>query len=168
MARTGIGVTLRAMTSADVEAVAALELASFPQPWSAELFADEIARPNRRYVVALEADGTVVGYGGVMLVEEDGHVTTIAVDELARGRGVGGRLLLWLVEEALAAGARHLTLEVRHSNLAARSLYERFGFAPIGLRKNYYQDEDALIMWAIDIDQPEYRRRLDELRRSIG
>ncbi len=76
--------------------------------------------------------------------------------------------MLELADAALAANAAHLTLEVRVSNLAARRLYERFGFEPVGVRKNYYRTEDALVMWATDIDTPEYRDRLDAIREELG
>ena len=67
--------------------------------------------------------------------------------------------MLALVDAATAAGARHLTLEVRVSNEGARRLYQRFGFAPVGVRKDYYRDEDALVMWATDIDNRRIRRQ---------
>ena len=69
-------------------------------------------------------------------------------------------IMLVLVATALARGARHLTLEVRVSNVAAQALYRRFGFAPVGLRKNYYRNEDAMVMWATDIDRDDYQERL--------
>ena len=68
-----------------------------------------------------------------------------------------------LVAAALARGARHLTLEVRVSNKAAQALYRRFGFAPVGLRKNYYRNEDAMVMWATDIDQAGYQARMESI-----
>jgi ribosomal-protein-alanine N-acetyltransferase len=159
-------VTLREMNHRDVAAVATLERVVYPQPWSARTFYDELALANRRYIVA-EDDGAVVGYAGLLLVEEDAHITTLAVDPAARRLRVGTRLMIELVDRALSAGARHLTLEVRVSNSAARSLYERFGFAPVGVRKNYYRDEDALVMWATDIDDDEYAGRVATIRAEL-
>jgi len=72
------------------------------------------------------------------------------------------------VDEAVANDARHLTLEVRVSNTSAQGLYERFGFDPVGRRKNYYVDEDALVMWATDIDTADYADRLSQIRASLG
>jgi len=107
----------------------------------------------------------MVAYGGIMLVDEDAHVMTIAVDPARRREGFGTRVMLALCDAALDRGAQHLTLEVRESNLAAAGLYERFGFIAVGRRPRYYQDdEDAIIMWAVDADGPAYRRRLDLLR----
>ncbi len=160
-------VALREMTVRDIAAVATLERVVYPQPWSARTFYDELAQANRRYIVA-EQDGVMVGYAGLLLVEGDAHITTLAVDPTARRYRVGTRLMVELVDRALASGAKHLTLEVRVSNSAARRLYERFGFAPVGLRKNYYRDEDALVMWATDIDDDEYAARVDAIRLDLG
>jgi ribosomal-protein-alanine N-acetyltransferase len=76
--------------------------------------------------------------------------------------------MLRLVSAALEAGARSLTLEVRVSNAAAQALYRRFGMAPVGVRKAYYVDEDALIMWAHEIDSDEYAQRLDAIAAELG
>lgn len=75
--------------------------------------------------------------------------------------------MLQLVDAVLEMGAKHLTLEVRMSNQAAQRLYAKFGLAPVGVRKEYYGDEDALVMWAIDIDGTDYLVRLERLRRDL-
>lgn len=160
--------TLRRMAPDDVAAVAALERAVFPDPWSEDSFAAEVAGSDRVYVVAEDAEGAIAGYAGLMVVLEDAHITTMAVAAHARGGGLGTRLMLQLAEEALGAGASHLTLEVRRSNAAARRLYARFGFEEVGLRKHYYRDEDAIVMWAVDIDGTAYRERLDCIVRELG
>ncbi len=157
---------IRPMRTADVPVVAVLEREIYPQPWSARVFYDELSRDNRRYFV-VETEEGVVGYGGLMLVDEDAHITNLAVAPGARKRRTGTRLLVALVETALDAAVRHLTLEVRVSNTAARDLYQRFGFAPVGLRKHYYADEDALVMWAIDVDEPDYRERLRRIKEDL-
>ena len=158
---------IRDMRRSDIPAVAALESEIYPQPWSPRVFFDELATESRAYVVALDVHDTIVGYGGLLLVEEDAHITTIAVAPEVRGRHIGTHLMAALVERALAEGARHLTLEVRITNAAAQGLYQRFGFDPVGRRKNYYKDEDALVMWATDIDTEEYRQRLETIRRNL-
>lgn len=157
---------LRPMGPTDLPAVVALEKAVFSDPWSENAFSDELAAAGRHYVVA-EADGRIVGYGGLMVVEDDAHVVTLAVEEAARGRSLGTRLMLRLADEALAAGAAHLTLEVRVSNHPAQSLYRRFGFEAVGRRRHYYRDEDALIMWALDIDAEAFQRRLAQIREGL-
>lgn len=166
-ASTTAGGTIRPMTRQDIPIVATLEREVYPQPWSARVFFDELSQSNRVYLVAENRRGIIVGYGGLLLVEDDAHITTLAVLPEEQRSRIGTRLMLTLVEEALQSGVRHVTLEVRMSNAAARRLYERFGFAPVGMRKDYYRDEDALVMWAIDVDADEYTSRLDAIRRSL-
>jgi ribosomal-protein-alanine N-acetyltransferase len=154
------------MKKRDIPRVTQLEQSIYPQPWSPAVFTEELSLLNRHYLVVEDA-GNVVGYGGLLLVAEDAHVTTIAVEPAARRRRIGTRLMLSLVDAALVAGARHLTLEVRISNEGARRLYQRFGFAPVGVRKDYYRDEDALVMWATDIDTEDYTARVEAIRTSL-
>lgn len=158
--------SLRRMTTADVAAVAEIERQSFAEPWHPSVFFEELAAVGRIYLVS-EAGGHVIGYGGVMVLDEEAHVMTLAVAPQHRRRGDGTRLLLALVESALEAGAVSLTLEVRASNEAALGLYRRFGFEPVGVRSSYYRDEDAVIMWVTEADTAEYRVRLDRLREGI-
>lgn len=159
-------VQIRKMVIADIPVVVELERAVYPQPWSMRVFVDELGLDSRTYVVA-EADDSIVAYAGLLIVEDDAHITTVAVDPQARQKRIGTHLMINLVDRALAIGAKHLTLEVRVSNSAARRLYERFGFAPVGVRKNYYRDEDALVMWAIDIDTQDYATRIADIRESL-
>jgi ribosomal-protein-alanine N-acetyltransferase len=114
-----------------------------------------------------EARAEVVGYSGLMLVLPEAHITSVTVDPQRRGSRIGTRLMLRMCQEALAAGANSLTLEVRVSNRNAQALYERFGMAPVGVRKRYYKDEDALVMWVHDIDGAEYRQRLEAIAGSL-
>jgi ribosomal-protein-alanine N-acetyltransferase len=104
-----------------------------------------------------------------MMTLSDGHVTTIAVDPAWHRNKVGMRLLIALAREAILRGASALTLEVRLSNHGAQAMYRRFGFAPVGVRNGYYVDtnEDALVMWAYDVDQPEYEELLDALEGQL-
>jgi ribosomal-protein-alanine N-acetyltransferase len=153
--------SIRRLTLDDLEAVVAMEAANQPAPWSDGVFRDELAAENRVYLAADE-DG-VVGFGGVMLVGDEAHVTNLLVDREWRRRGIGLELMRALIDGAVAEGARHITLEVRSENDAARRLYARLGLAPVGMRKGYYGDDDALILWAHDIDGAEYRARLDGL-----
>lgn len=141
----------------------------YPRPWSHSLFLSELAlRGSRAYFVA-RVGRDIVGYAGLMLSGDDAHITTIAVDPARHRSKIGTRLLLVLVREALTRGAHHMTLEVRLSNHAAQDLYRRFGFGPVGVRKNYYQEtnEDALVMWAHEIDTADYAALLAALERGI-
>jgi len=103
-------------------------------------------------------------------VDEDGHITTLTVDPGWHHRGIGTVLLADLARAAPALGVRHLTLEVRVGNAPAQALYRRFGFAPVGVRKNYYAEtgEDAIIMWARDVDTPAYGERLAAIEAHLG
>jgi ribosomal-protein-alanine N-acetyltransferase len=157
---------IREMNRRDIPAVATLEQAVYDSPWSVRVFYDELALANRRYIVA-EEDETIVGYGGMLIVENDGHITTLAVDPEARRQRLGTRMMVALIDAALEMGVSHVTLEVRMSNDSAQALYARFGFAPVGLRKNYYRDEDALVMWANDIDGVDYQARMLGVRREL-
>jgi ribosomal-protein-alanine N-acetyltransferase len=157
---------IRAMTPSDVPAVLELEQLIYPEPWSEKVFNDELAQPSRVYLLALD-DGEVIGYSGLMVVFEDAHITTMSVAPAARGSGVGQRMMMKLVDAAIAAGAEHLTLEVRMSNDPAQALYRKFGFAPVGVRKDYYLNEDALIMWASGINEDDYQQRLARIREEM-
>jgi ribosomal-protein-alanine N-acetyltransferase len=125
-------------------------------------------RTSRVYYVA-RVGGVTVGYAGLMLAGEDAHVTTIAVDPAWHRNKIGSRLLLNLARQAIARGAKHLTLEVRVSNTGAQAMYRQFGFSPAGIRKNYYVEtnEDAVIMWADNIDAPDYQARLAAIEEQI-
>ena len=118
-----------------------------------------------RYLVVRSGE-RVVAYGGIWLMVGEAHVTTFAVSPSWRRRGIGSLLLLALADVALEMGARELTLEVRLGNLAARELYGRFGFRPVGIRPRYYSDngEDALIMTTDPLDDPAMVERLERIR----
>ena len=167
MGVTLMAVELSPLTAEDIAAAAELEARTYATPWSEQVFRDELAAAGRRYLKA-EDDGSLVGYGGIMLVDEEAHITTVVVSPDHRGGRLGTRLVLALVDEAVESGARSLTLEVRVSNDAAQALYRRFGMAPVGVRKRYYVDEDALIMWVHDIDSDEYADRLAAIRGGLG
>jgi ribosomal-protein-alanine N-acetyltransferase len=152
-----------------VRSVLRIENQVYPRPWSMSLFLSELAlRSTRAYFVA-RVGRDVVGYGGLMMTADDGHVTTIAVDPRWQRRQIATRLLLALARESVAREARSLTLEVRLSNKGAQELYRRFAFGPVGVRKNYYAEsnEDALVMWAHEIDRPAYTELLDRIEETI-
>ena len=154
-------VTIVPMRRRHLRGVTRIEGAVCPRPWSLGLFLSELGGASRRYLVA-RSGGSVVGYGGLMVGAGEGHVTTLAVDPAWQRRSVGTRLLLALARWGIDEGCSGLTLEVRMGNVGAQALYRRFGFAPAGIRRNYYAEtnEDALIMWAHDVDTPSYAERL--------
>jgi ribosomal-protein-alanine N-acetyltransferase len=154
-----------------LRAVLRIEGDVYPKPWSHSLFLSELAlRATRAYFVA-RIGREVAGYAGLLMSGDDGHITTIAVAPRWQRHKVATRLMLMLAREALARGARNLTLEVRLSNVGAQDLYRRFGFSPVGVRKDYYRDDgspqDALVMWAHEVDGPEYAQLLATLETQI-
>ena len=148
--------------------VMAIERQVYPRPWSPNLFLSEMSESRNRCYLVARIDREVVGYGGLICYGEEAHVTNVAVDPLHHRRRIGSRILRELILAAVDLGAEAVSLEVRVTNWAAQRLYGRFGFRPVGVRKNYYQEinEDALIMWLDGIRTPEVRARLDELMRE--
>ena len=139
---------IRRMTLDDLDAVAAIEAATFPTPWSRDSFQQELERNvAARYLVA-EMDGQVIGYAGAWIILDESHITNIAIEESRRGLGYGRALTTALMQYLSNLGAAYATLEVRRSNLRAQNLYKSLGFVELGVRKRYYEDnrEDALIM----------------------
>jgi len=171
VARPPVRIRIEPMTLDDLPAVHAIEHASFSTPWPDDAYRSEL-RTNRlaSYVVARVDDGTVVGFAGVWLMVDEAHVTTFAVDPAWRRQGIGEHLLVALLDLSIARGAREATLEVRLSNVAARRLYEKYGFRPVGLRPRYYSDngEDALIMTTEPLLEPAMRGRLADLRAALA
>lgn len=149
--------------------VMAIERQVYPRPWSPNLFLSEMAETGNRCYIVARIDREVVGYGGLICYGDEAHVTNIAVDPLQHRHKIGTRLLHDLILAAIDMGAEALSLEVRVSNWGAQRMYGRFGFRPVGVRKNYYQEinEDALIMWVDDIRSPEFDRRLAEIMETV-
>ncbi len=116
-----------------------------------------------------DSTAPLIGYGGLWVTLEEGHITVIAVDPPYRGRGIGELLLNSLIDASFAMGATALTLEVRASNTVAQQLYLKYGFLPAGKRKRYYTDngEDAVIMWTEPMNTPAYQARLQSLRQQL-
>lgn len=159
------GLVIEPMKEKDLIEVHAIERLVFPQPWSLESFRQEARSILGRYLVA--RSGTrVVGYAGMLLVADEGHITTLAVHPDYQRRGIGTRMLEEAIAVAVKSRIAFLTLEVRVSNEGAQRIYERFGFRGAGLRKDYYTDtgEDALIMTSPDLQGPEYQRHLQKMR----
>ncbi len=142
-------VTIRDMIEADVDEVLEIESKSFSTPWTKDAFIKEITN-NRlaKYIVAVK-EGEIVGYGGMWLIIDEGHITNIAVYPANRGQGIGHHLVKKLINICKERDMRAVTLEVRESNYVAQSLYRKHGFEEEGIRPGYYSDtkEDAIIMW---------------------
>lgn len=141
----------------DVTELLIIEEAQFPEPWSRRILLDEIDNTEtRRYTVATEKKH-IIGYLGVMFVLEELHINTIGTMPQHEGRGIATSLMDDAWADATARGLKLATLEVAVSNQRAIDLYYRYGFRPVGVRKNYYEksNEDALILWADLTGEPE-------------
>lgn len=162
-------VTVTAMRRRHLRGVLRIEGKVYPRPWSMGLFMSEMGYRDARVYLVARVGSTVVGYGGLMIVLEDGHITTLAVDPAWQRHSIGSRVLLALADAAVERGCEHLTLEVRVGNRPAQELYRRFGFVPAGVRKGYYVEtnEDALVMWANDLGTPEMVARREALSAGI-
>lgn len=162
-------VVIEPMRRRHLRAVTRIDARTSTTPWSLGLYVAELGRGDERVYLVARAAGRVVGYAGALLVAGEAHVTTIAVDPDHQGGAVGRRLLLVLVRRVAELGATAVTLEVRASNESARALYRRFGFSPAGVRKGYYSKptEDALVLWAHDVDGCDYTERLDGIEAAL-
>lgn len=156
---------LRELAEADLDRVTQIEAAANASPWSRTLFAGELelTAAERLWIIGLLGD-EVVGFAGAMFVGGDVHIMNVAVDPEHRRRGYARVLVAELLRRSVANGGRHATLEVREGNDPAIALYRRFRLGPVGIRAGYYPDgEDALILWAHDIDTVEYGALLKRL-----
>jgi [ribosomal protein S18]-alanine N-acetyltransferase len=149
--------------------VMAIERQVYPRPWSPNLFLSEMAESQNRCYLVARMGREVVGYAGMICYGEEAHVTNVAVDPMHQRHKIGSRLLHDLLRQAVDMGAEAMSLEVRVTNWGAQRLYGRFGFRPVGVRKNYYQEinEDALIMWVDGIRTRDYDHRLGDLMQQL-
>ncbi|MCU0483092.1 MAG: ribosomal protein S18-alanine N-acetyltransferase [Chloroflexi bacterium] len=170
VARPPARLAIEPMTHADLAAVHEIERASFTTPWPSYAYRTELDTNRLAHYLVVRVGPTVVAYAGLWLLVDEAHVTTFAVAPAWRRQQIGERLILALLDLAVARGAREATLEVRLSNLAARRLYEKYGFAPVGIRPRYYSDdhEDALIMTTPPLDSPALVQRLAARRAELA
>lgn len=146
-----VPLVIRPATRTDLDALIAIERASFHDPWAPSSIESSL---NNEHVFVLAAtfENAICGYGVAWTVGDEGEITHIAVAPEARQQGVGSALLQEMIAECRQRGAEKVFLEVRSSNERAQRLYERHGFQKVGLRRRYYRDgEDAIVMqwnWA--------------------
>jgi len=140
--------TIAPMRMQHIPDVLAIERELFPAPWSEGMFLQEVEETwlSRSFVGTV--DGRVVAYVVAWLMRDELHILNLAVAVAQQRRGYARRLLVHMIDVARERGCRLLTLEVRVSNMPARILYLSMGFAPAGVRRRYYHDnnEDALVM----------------------
>ena len=187
----GLPYAVTSMGMSEVATVARLEKQIFSMPWSSAAFRYELVQNSsseylilrylpwardettaswiesaRRLWRRSRLDPSIIGYGGCWFVLEEAHISTLAVREAWRGRGLGELLLISLIETAQTRGCDKVTLEVRVSNEPAQNLYQKYGFEQVGRRKAYYSDnrEDAYIMTTESISADPYRQLLERNR----
>ena len=137
------------MEGSDIDAVMEIERLSFRAPWSRNVFLEELEREWARVDVVRDvASGDVVAFANYWLVADELHILNIATHPQQRRGGHATRLLAHMIEIARAGACRLMTLEVRRSNAIAQRLYRRFAFRAVGVRPNYYAEdqEDAIVM----------------------
>src|SRR4051794_36976832 len=169
VARPPVRVVIEPMRLDDLPAVHAIEQASFTAPWPPHAYRSELESNRLAHYLVARAGDAIAAYGGVWLMVDEAHITTFAVHPAWRRQRIGERLLLAFLDIAIDQRAHEATLEVRLSNLAARRLYEKYGFRPVGLRPRYYSDdhEDALIMTTLPLGDPQMRDRIAARRAEL-
>jgi ribosomal-protein-alanine N-acetyltransferase len=162
-------ITIRRMRASDIEHVSRIERESFSTGWSASAYLTELSNPAAVYIVAA-VNEKLIGYGGLWVIMDEAHITTIAVVPEWRSLRIGERLLSEMLATARRDGATRATLEVRTSNEPAQRLYKRYGFLKAAVRKGYYSDnrEDADILWLNDMDAMAWREEFNRRREEMG
>lgn len=162
-------IAIRPMLHSDIEAVSKIEKQSFTTYWNTQAYVTELSNANALYVVATLND-RVIGYGGLWVIMDEAHITTIAVDAGVRGNKIGERILVEMLIKAQKRGATRSTLEVRSTNEPAQRLYKKYGYIWVAIRKAYYADnnENADILWINDMMTPEWRRLFAANRTVLG
>jgi len=142
-------IKIRLMKKEDISEVSEIERLSFPSPWSSNIFSSELEKKSFAFYWIMEYRSRLVGYGGYWKIKNEAHLVTFAIHPTFRRMGLGAKLLEHLLKDAQDQSLNTITLEVRHSNLAAQRFYERFGFKKIAIRPHYYSDteEDAIVYW---------------------
>jgi [ribosomal protein S18]-alanine N-acetyltransferase len=169
VARPPLKLVVEVMRLEDLGEVQRIEQASFTTPWPENAYRSELVTNRLASYLVARIGGRIVAYGGMWLMVDEAHITTFAVHPAWRRQRIGERLLLAFLDLARDRHAREATLEVRLSNLAARRLYEKYGFRPVGLRPRYYSDnnEDALIMTTESFGDPSLQARIARLRSAL-
>lgn len=161
-----MNIKIRQMEKSDVDEVVRLEALSYGEHhWSKESFYNELSNNLAHYYCAVDEENTLLGYAGCWHIFDEAHITTLSVHPDYRKKGVAQNLIFSIVDDCYKNKIKYITLEVRESNIAAISLYEKNGFKSIGTRKNYYQDnnENALIMFTENIWYEKFKSLYNKL-----
>lgn len=159
------------MTKEDVEEVFEIEKLVHPNHhWSKDAFYNEVSNNLAHYYCSKDENGKILSYVGVWHIFEEAHITTLAVHPEYRNMQLAQVLLIKTIEDCYKEMVKYITLEVRESNIPAISLYEKFLFESIGMRKNYYQDngENAIIMFTQNIWYDKFKNNFNQIKENIN
>ena len=161
-------IEIRDAVEDDVGKILSIDDSVFSTTWSPSFLRQQLCSEKCSHRV-IEKAGVIIGHAGLMRIHDEGHVSTMAVNPNNQGSGLGSLLLADLCSSAISLNLVAITLEVRVGNLKAQSLYQKFGFAPAGVRPNYYSDtsEDALIMWLSDLFDERLQETIEETNRKF-
>ncbi|MBF2051906.1 MAG: ribosomal protein S18-alanine N-acetyltransferase [Candidatus Sericytochromatia bacterium] len=163
-----LALTIEPMQQRHIAALQPLERLCFGKNWTPTDFGREMQNERYHYFVITDQQ-TPVAYLGYWQILEEAHITSVGVHPDYRKQRLAQRLMCHMLADCQTRQINWITLEVKASNLEAQKLYEKFGFAVMGRRKNYYQAdrEDALIMWTENIASSDYQARLEKLKAEI-
>ena len=145
--------TVRDASAADLDAIHAIDVAAFAQPWARASFVQALADWERSIAIVLENDGEVRAFGVAWSVGDEGEIATLAVHADSRGRGFGEQIIQSLMQRLEARGVTSVFLEVRPSNHVARRLYTRLGFREVGKRPNYYANGETALILRLNLNE---------------
>ena len=139
-------VQITEMSLFDLENIKDILISDFDDFWNYNILKEELESSNSKYIIAKTNDGEIIGFAGIKIIVDTADIMNIVVKKSWRNQGVGNLLLSNLISICKISNLSSLSLEVNEDNLPAIHLYEKFGFKQIGVRKNYYQDKDGMIM----------------------
>lgn len=162
-----MNIQIRNATTDDLNEIVEVENITYPNHhWSKEDYEKELTNNLAHYRCAVNSENKILGHYGFWQIFEEAHIVTIEVLPEYRKQKIATALMINLVDECYKQMIKYITLEVRESNIAAISLYEKFGFSTIGMRKKYYQDNDenALIMFTENIWYDKFKLNYQKIK----
>lgn len=139
-------IDIQEMSLNDLEKIKDILISDFDDFWNYNILKEELESPNSKYIIAKTNDGEIIGFTGIKVLVDNADIMNIVVKKSWRNQGVGNLLLNNLISICKDLNLLSLSLEVNEDNLPAIHLYEKFGFKQVGLRKNYYQDKNGIVM----------------------
>ena len=163
-------IIIREMKKDDVPEVSLIEKEAFgDHRWHEDAFYTELNNELSKYLVATLDNGSIVGFIGCWLIFEEAHIATFAISKKYQKKQIAQALMCAFIEICYKEEIKYITLEVRESNEKAINLYEKFGMTSVGIRKNYYQDnnENALIMFSENIFYNKFKTIYNNIKNNI-